>query len=157
MNFMEVIEIFALTIIAIFIFMIISSRYYTRKLENGTLKPIQQVEYITGTMLTKLRNFRAEVGLGDLRSLIVLDEYIEKQTSIYPVQNILKDHTFILECGSFLGSIIKTKKHYSWKFENGVPMLVKKNEIIYPFELIKEKINKGSDFSLYNYVCSINV
>ncbi len=153
--FMEIVEIGALTIVAIFIFMIGSSWYYSRKLKNGTMKPIQQVEYISGIMQAKLKNFKSDASLGKLKSIAVLDEYIEKQLSIYPAENILNDRNFILECGSFLGAVIKARKSFSWKFRDDIPMLVKRESYIYPFELVKEKIMKGASFSLYEYVYSL--
>jgi len=154
--FSDVVEIGGLVIIAIFAYLLIYGWVMKAKRRNGTLKPKQLIAFTSAEMMIELSQcgFK-EYGLGRLDSVMSLDGYIEMLKERGDIEELLRDKELILQLGSFLGELLRAKKHFHWKFsEDLIPSLVKKEEVIYPYELIKQKI-RGELESLYDYALKV--
>lgn len=150
----DIINIAALTIVAIFIYMIIMGHILKYKKKIGKMNPRGLIEWTSIEMSSELQQHGYfECGLETLKAI---DSYIEKKRKVYNSASMLKDKDFILRCGSLAGQVIRYKKHWKWKFtEDKIPYLEKKGKIIYPFEIIKQRIN-GDIESLYGYFENID-
>ena len=153
--FNDVIIISALTIIAIFFYLIIFGQIMKVKKRSGKSKPRQQALDKAAELMVEFMQTGEEWRLGTLNSITTLDDYIEKKRGIYRTEDILADNDLLMKQGSFYGEILCNKKHYKWNFTKDlIPQLVKKGEVIYPFELIKQKIT-GDIGNLYDYTKSL--
>ena len=148
----DIINIGALTIIAIFGFLVIYVRIVAAKKRKGNLSPMKQIEMMSGEMTAELMYTGYDAwGLAKLETIKSIDSYIDKKLAIYKTEDLLSDQVLIMRTGSFYGEIIHYKKHYQWHFtEDLIPELIKKDQTIYPFEHIKQKIT-GEIESLYEY------
>ncbi len=154
MNFLkDVLQIGALTIIASFVFFIVYGRIIKTKKRNGTLSPKNLIKYTSCEMMVELQRCGYKgYGLGKIESFLALDSCIEKKKASYTSEELLNDRDLIMHLGSFAGELLRLNKHYKWEIsEEMVPKLVRNEETVYPFELVKQKIN-GELESLYDYV-----
>lgn len=113
----DIVHIGALTIVAIFIFTIISGRIMYRKIRKGEIKPKMLIEITASSMLKELyHSGYTEWGFGKLDSLVSIDRYIEKKQEIYGKEDLIKDKELILRLGCFFGELLRMKKHFNWQF-----------------------------------------
>lgn len=153
----DLIEIAALAIIGIFIYMVVYSYVINYKKRKGKLSPRVLIEMTSGEMFSelKMRGYK-HWGLGSLETLKSLDDFIEKKKETYDAESMLKDNDLVLRCGSLAGEIYRMKKHLKWEFENDqIPVLKKKDKSVYPYEIIKKKIS-GQIESLYDYFTELD-
>lgn len=147
--FEDVVIITALTISVTAVLVLVMGRRNAKKRRSGTLPRRALIDYTAGEMLTELMH-TYETGLGSIDCLKTLDLYLEKKKSLYPAESLLNDTELILRAGAFTGTVLRHAKHYRWKFKDDIPLMHKKGTTVYPFELIKQKID-GSLDSVYEY------
>ena len=151
----ELIIISALIIIAIFFYLLILGQIMKARKRSGKSKPRQQALDKAAELMMEFMQTGEEWRLGTLNSITTLDDYIDKKRGIYRTEDILADNDLLMKLGSFYGEILCNKKRYKWNFTDDlIPQLVKKGEVIYPFELVKQKIT-GDIENLYNYAKSL--
>ena len=149
----DIVNMVALIIVAIFIYMVIFGYIMKRKKKNGKMNPKGLIEWTAVEMSSELqRHGYSEYNYRSLETVKSIDAYIEKKLEIYDADSILNDKDFIFRCGSLVGQLVSIKKHWSWKFtEDKIPYLVKKGKVSYPFEIVKQKI-RGEIESIYDFL-----
>lgn len=145
----DMVIITSLTISVTAVLMLFMGRRYDKQRRKGTLRGRALIDYTAGEMLVELgRTY--ETGIGSIDGLKAVDLYLEKKKSLYPAESLLSDTELILRAGSFTGTVLHHAKYYRWKFKDNIPLMHKKGRTVYPFELIKQKID-GSLNSVYEY------
>lgn len=147
--FEDVVIITALTISVTAVLVLVMGRRHAKQRRDGTLPRRALIDYTAGEMLIELLH-TYETGLGSIDGLKAVDLYLEKKKSLYPAESLLNDTELILRAGAFTGTVLRHAKHYRWKFKDDIPLMHKKGTTVYPFELIKQKID-GSLNSVYEY------